>query len=300
LYSKITLELHVPRSHFVSVFFLLSCILFGCARIQQLGGQAAAPLIEDDATDHSKSTAAENGAGVLEDTGLKRRIAYDANIRLETESFATVSREIRGLTGRFHGFVAKSQTSGRSGARRWGTWTLRIPEAEYRGFVDAIGELGEVIEFRESSHEVTAEYYDLEARIQNKQREESRLLELLAKYDSKLDEVLRFEREISRVRGEVEQMQGRLRVLRDITSLATVTLSVTEVVEFEPKFAATFGTRIRRVWTSSSDELLDVVQQIVIFFVGAILWLVVFGIPLATTAYIVLRKIGNPTKAGVA
>ena len=86
--------------------------------------------------------------------------------------------------------------------------------------------LAELQNRNEDSQEVTAEFYDVQVRIRNKQREEERLLEHLADSTGDLEDILTVEKEIARVRTEVEQLQGRLRVLQDQTSLSTVTLRI--------------------------------------------------------------------------
>ena len=62
-----------------------------------------------------------------------------------------------------------------------------------------------------------------------------------------LEEVLKVEVELSRVRGEIEQMQGRIRVLRNLSSLATLTLTLRERERFQPPTAVVANTPVSRV-----------------------------------------------------
>jgi tellurite resistance protein len=59
------------------------------------------------------------------------------------------------------------------------------------------------------AQDVTEEFYDVDARLRNKRVEEQRLVEHLKKSTARLQDILAVEREISRVRGEIEQMEGR-------------------------------------------------------------------------------------------
>ncbi len=88
-----------------------------------------------------------------------------------------------------------------------------MPVDRFDSFVSAVSQIGEVRTNHVGSQDVTEEYYDIEARIRNKQEEEKRLLKHLADSTGKLEDILSVERELTRVRGEVEQMQGRLRFL---------------------------------------------------------------------------------------
>jgi hypothetical protein len=112
-----------------------------------------------------------------------------------------------------------------------------------------------------------------EARIRNKQQEEERLLKLLAEATGKLEEVLAVERELSRVRGEIEQAQGRMRMLKDVTELTTVTVTVTEIKDYVPDEAPTYVTRVRRAFMSSTVAVVATAQVLSLVAVALVPWL---------------------------
>ena len=94
--------------------------------------------------------------------------------------------------------------------------------------------LGELEQNKRTSQDVTEQFYDIEAHIKNKKAEEKSLTKILDERTGKLEDVLRIETELSRVRGEIEQLEGKIRVLENLSSLATLTLSVREREKFEP------------------------------------------------------------------
>ena len=105
---------------------------------------------------------------------------------------------------------------------------MRIPVPQFQRFVEETSRLG-VSERREiQSDDVTEEYVDLEARLANKQQLEARLLELVAKRTDEIKDVIAVEAELSRVREEIERMQGRLRYLTDRVALTTVEITAYE------------------------------------------------------------------------
>lgn len=69
---------------------------------------------------------------------------------------------------------------------------------------------------------------------------------MLEERPGKLEEAIAIERELSRVREELERMQGRMRVLADLTSLTTAELTITEIHHYKPEDAPTLATRVRR------------------------------------------------------
>src|SRR5262249_52875363 len=185
------------------------------------------------------------------DEKLPRKIVYTADVRVIVEDFETAEAELKKLLKDHHGFVAKSEVSGSAGSPRSGTWKLRVPVDEFESFVQAAAELGVPQKNSIDSQDVTEEYYDLDSRIKNKKVEEERLRKHLDQSTGKLDEILAVERELSRVRGEIEQQEGRLRMLANLTSLTTVAVTIQEIKNYVPPQAPTFAANIANTFSTS-------------------------------------------------
>ncbi len=187
--------------------------------------------------------------------GLERKIIYSASVDLVVEDFAGFNDKVASLAKQFDAYVADSNLTGSTGETHSGTWKIRVPQARFDEFVAAAKGLGELVSVGTSSKDVSEEYYDVDARIRNKTKEEERLLKLLEERPGKLADVIAIERELSRVREELERMQGRMRVLANLTSLTTVDLQVTEIHDYKPADAPGLGTRIRRAFAGSLEAL---------------------------------------------
>ena len=123
------------------------------------------------------------------------------------------------LVNKHGGFVASSDTDRTYNDRQTGTWVIRIPVDSYSAFLRGVSVLGFAESRSENAQDVTEEYVDVEARIKNKSKLEERIITMLEERTGKLSDVLEIERELSRVREEIERMEGRLRFLKDRTSL---------------------------------------------------------------------------------
>lgn len=223
---------------------------------------------------------------------LERKIVYEAEVDLVVEDFTPIPALVDQIVQGYQGFIANSQVSGEAGEKRSGVWTLRIPIANFDAFLqDAQGKLGEVRSVSRDSKDVSEEFYDVEARIRNKRQEEARILKLLDEHTGSLDDILGIERELSRVREEIERMEGRIRVLTDLTSLTTVTLRIEEVQHFLPEEATTFGDRVHRAWDNSLWTMRTVGESLVVFLAGAAPWIALLAIPAAIAVRIVRRKL---------
>lgn len=261
---------------------LIVVVAVGCSESKY----APKPARPNELADRSRAVSAESAPVAqaeshkpLDTKALQRKIIYTATVNLVVEQFDPVPAKVAALADRFGAYVARSQITGTPGSPRRGQWTLRVPADRYEAFLLAARNLGEVENVSSDSQDVTEEYYDIEARIRNKKQEETRLLELLSKATGKLEEVLAVERELARVRGEIEQMEGRLRVLSNLTAMSTVTLEVREIKDYVPEEAVTYATRVRRAWQASIAALGETAQVLSILLVALLPWIGVLLIP---------------------
>ena len=154
-------------------------------------------------------------------------------------------------------------------------WKLRVPVDQFESLVQKVVGLGELVQNSRTSQDVTEQFYDIEARIKNKKAEEKSLTKILDERTGKLEDVLKIETELSRVRGEIEQLEGKIRVLENLSSLATLTLNVREREKFEPPppTVADFPTQVARTWEKSLHGLIDLGKSIVLWAVAWVLWI---------------------------
>jgi Domain of unknown function (DUF4349) len=186
---------------------------------------------------------------------VPRKIIYDARVDLLVDSLGTTEQAVLDLIKEHDGFLAESDQASVTSTQRKATWRVRVPVDHFNVFLAAVCRLGEVRQNHLGSQDVTEEYYDIAARIRNKQEEEKRLLKHLADSTGKLEDILAVERELSRVRGEVEQMQGRLRFLANRTELSTINIEAMERKDYKPPIAPTFPTQLGRTFFNSVDNL---------------------------------------------
>jgi hypothetical protein len=228
---------------------------------------------------NSKDKGADTKATTQPTAG--RQVIYRAAVNLSVKSFAETDRRIGALVNESGGYVSQFSEDRSYGTQRGGRWTIRVPVAKFTWLLDQVGQLG-VAERRDvQSQDVSEEYVDLESRLKNKQTLESRLLELVAKRGDEIKDVLALESELSRVREEIEKIQGRLRYLTDRVALTTIEISAYERLDYEPP-EATFGQRITSTFTGSLDHLRQFGQAVVLVLTALAPWVVaaaILGLP---------------------
>lgn len=221
----------------------------------------------------TKQDSADSAPAANQDKNFVRKIIYTAEIDLIVESLEKAERELNRLVAGDKGYVSEMNIQGQPGSSRTGTWKLRVPVDRFDGFLEAAAGLGELENRRINSQEVTEEFYDLEARIKNKKVEEARLLKHLEESTAKLKDTLEVEKEVSRVREEIERMEGRIRLLANLTSLTTVTIVLHERLNYVPPQAPSFTTTIARTFAASVQTLTNTGKAVVLFVVAIGPWL---------------------------
>lgn len=147
---------------------------------------------------------------------------------IEVEKVDPAIFKIRQLVATVGGYITNSSVSGGRDQIRQATLELKIPAANYDKAVGSLSTIGKVETVTSTAQDVGEEFVDVTARVTNARRLEERLISLLANRTGKLDEVLRVERELARVREEIERYQGRLRFLTSRAAMSTLTITVHE------------------------------------------------------------------------
>src|SRR5207244_937370 len=84
------------------------------------------------------------------------------------------------------------------------------------------------------TEDITKNYFDTESRLKNARVMESRLVEMLKRKSDDINDLLQVEKELGRVREQIEQMQGELKYWDSQVQFATVTISLAEKDLQEP------------------------------------------------------------------
>lgn len=101
--------------------------------------------------------------------------------------------------------------------------TIRVPRARFDEALKKVEASGDVVHREISAQDVTDEFVDLEARLRNARAMRDRLQQLLLK--AVVKEALEIERDLGRITGDIEAMEGKLKLLRDRIGYSTITVS---------------------------------------------------------------------------
>lgn len=153
-----------------------------------------------------------------------------AQASVEVKVLDTGVAGVRAVAQRVGGYVADVSVQDGHDQPHSATLEVRMPAQRFDEALAALHPLGNVESVSVSTADVGEEYVDVNARMDNARKLEGRLIALLATRTGKLSDVLAVERELSRVREEIERYEGRLRYLRTRAAVSTISVTVHEPV----------------------------------------------------------------------
>jgi hypothetical protein len=179
-----------------------------------------------------------------------RLIIRTGQAGIEVDSLEPALDLLRMTATRIGGFVGNANIQTGRNQVRQATVEIKVPAGRFDDLADGLRPLGRVEFLNVGAEDVSEEFVDLNARTANARRMEERLLELLATRTGKLQDVLSVERELARVREEIERMEGRLRFLKTRAQLSTLSVALHEP---PPLVSATPGRNplaqaVREAW----------------------------------------------------
>lgn len=204
-------------------------------------------------------------------------IERTATINLAARDFDQLRGRIDSLLARRHGYLAELTVNAPQGAGPSLSASLRVPAGELDAALAELRQLGRVENESQKSEDVTRAYADLVARLANARNTEQRLAQMLAQRTGKLSDVLEVEREISRVRGEIEQMAAERRATADRVAFATVQLSAREDYQAQLRISPDSTlTRFRNALVDGYKNLVgglvDVTLALITYGPAVMLW----------------------------
>ncbi|MFT3695667.1 MAG: DUF4349 domain-containing protein [Kofleriaceae bacterium] len=177
------------------------------------------------------------------------------------------------------GYIDSTQVEQR-GTSKTATFVVRIPADAFGTILPALQQLGTITAESTNANDITDQFVDTEAQLASAQQLEKRLLELATAKNGTLDQVLTVERELARVRGEIEGFQGHLKQWNDQVSLSTLSISMTQKsapVAIVVPPAKTLGSETSQSFHSSIDTMKDLGSWLVVSGVALLPWLLVFA-----------------------
>lgn len=244
------------------MFALMLAGTAACTRAEEApssGGKAAAPALQglDESVSKEPAPLGEQGSAVIagELLVIAPKVIKTARVRVEVKrgGFLDALQEATTVAGTYGGFVVSSSVEGEK-ARR-GSLVIRVPADRFEAALADIHDLGTVDRETLAGEDVGQEFVDLEARLRNLRAHEGVMLQLYEQAQT-IPDSIRVQKEVTSVQLRIEEIEGRLRYLRDQAALGTISISLVEtgVVPDAPPGV------IERSWQQAVDVVLAIVS----------------------------------------
>lgn len=264
----------------ISISFLFLFVVAACGSAKNMNDSAPAPSqgiesskeMGDRAYDMNISlTTTSNGTtanSVSEEAKgpADRKLILNINMTLQVEDVNLASQTIKMITEQNRGFIQDSRVWDGSQSRQ-GYMTVRIPADKLGGVQQAIEELGKVKDAHTGTQDVTEEYVDRDSRLRNLQRQEERYLEILDGAKT-TEDVLRVEKELVRVREQIEVLTGQLKYLDHQVNYATIYIQLQETKGLAEVTKPSFAKAIESAKTATQNSVNMILTAITMIIIA--------------------------------
>ncbi len=173
------------------------------------------------------------------------------------------------------GWVVNSSVYQYSETAKTGSITVRVPADGFVSATEAIKALATAVQQESvSGQDVTEEFVDLTARLANLEATAERVRAFLDETRN-VEEALSVNQELSRLEGEIEVLKGRMQYLSQSAAFSTITVNLTPDELNQPIEIG--GWQPQGIAKDAVEALVTAVQ----FLLSALIWLVIFLLPLA-------------------
>ncbi len=219
-------------------------------------------------------TAAPAG-GATADSALpqqQRLIIRTADLRIVVKNTQEQINAISALAAQYGGFVVQSGTS-KIGNDMQGHITLRVDAQHFDAALGDIRKLAVSVQSESvRGEDVTAEFVDLDAQLKNLQAAEAQLTKIMESA-TKTEDVLNVFQELTQIRGQIDQIKGRMKYLSQSAALSTINVTLIPDALAQPVEVG--GWRLEGVVKSAVEALIGTLQALVSIAV----WLVIVVLP---------------------
>ena len=250
-------------------------------------GSGAAPVA-------AGSASAPAGLGVL--ATEQRKLIRTGKLSLGVGDFETARAKIDAIVTQAGGYVDATAVLRDGDGAAGATIVVRVPALGFDAALPRLRQVGRVVAESTQTEDITDQYVDTTARLDNAQVLAKRLRELAADRTARMEDLLAVERELARVEGEIEQLEGRMRQWNDQIDLSTITIDLM-IDRPAPPVAApatpSLGDRAGESWHGSLAALRAFGAALAMIAVALLPWLVVFA-PAIVIGRRIVRRVRTP------
>ncbi|MBE9029160.1 DUF4349 domain-containing protein [filamentous cyanobacterium LEGE 11480] len=221
---------------------------------------------------------------------VKPRLIKTASMRLTVREIDTAIAELRKILSQQQGDIYNfNDFRGGANSRRRVDFELKVPQGNLDQTLEAVGKLGNVINTKVSSQDVTDQIVDTDARLQNLRKQEAMTQKLMDRSGS-LKDVLAVSNQLSQVREKIERLDAQVKRLKSQVAYSTINLQMSGAIAGGKVTNNPFGLQVQDTWNRSTRGASQLMIGLLLFGVGLIPFLP-FLLLLVGAVYILQRRL---------
>ena len=215
------------------------------------------------------------------------KIIYSADTTIETTEFDETIAGLNELIAQYDGWIESSSVNGAnyysksrgSASNRSASYTVRIPSENFQTLMNSLSTLGNIPYTHTYTQNVTAQYYDTQARMNAYKAQETKLLEMMDLAES-VEDIIAIEEKLTDVRYMIESLQSSLTNWDRRVNYSTVDISVNEVSAYTPStpVKVSYGERLVNSFVGSVKGAVEFFKDLLVFIVSIIPALVILAL----------------------
>lgn len=243
---------------------------------------------------------------VVPSTNTDRKIIKNGNIALTVLELQSRINEITAMSEQLGGYVESSYVEdivepgaitmpetekAKEKTTKVGNITIKVPADKFDDTFQSIIAMGTIVSQSTNSNDITKQYMDMESRLSNLKIQEKTYQDMLSKAKS-VDEILRVETEINRIRTDIDIMIGDLKRWDEQVEYSTIYINLTEKKEAELEKVDTSS-----VWNRAKQGLINTINSmkngiawLFVFLVSVLPYILILGIGALLAVYFIKKR----------
>ncbi|MBD0838334.1 DUF4349 domain-containing protein [Streptomyces sp. TRM68416] len=220
-----------PVQALAGLLLAAALALTGCTDAGDGGGDSASDARAGAARQDSKEGAVSDESGASQADAPPRlaasHIIRTASLTVQVKDVPKALEEARTTAENAGGYVGRESTTRDDEGNERTRVVLRVPVDSYADVLADLEGAGKLLDRTAKAQDVTEQVVDVDSRIKSQRASVARIRELMDRA-TKLSDVVTLEGELSRRQADLESLLAQQASLKDRTSLATITLALSE------------------------------------------------------------------------
>ncbi|MEV7279233.1 DUF4349 domain-containing protein [Streptomyces sp. NPDC093111] len=259
---------------------------------------AVKPGYEGPASAAGAGKAPDGKAGTRAPVQAPQRVIRTAELYVEVKDAGKAAESARRVTADAGGHVESETTERVDASHVNARIVLRVPQERYDAVIAELAGTGKLLSRKAEAKDVTGQVVDVDSRIATQRASVARVRALMDKA-TQLSDVVTLEGELSRRQADLESLLAQQAALRDRTSMATITLQLSE-----PEAASPAGEDDRPgvldALGGGWDALVGALAWALVVLAALAPWLLLLALAYAVWRWVLRPRLPRRTKAEAA